>query len=32
MFEGVLTAMVMRLLMNYGYLELGELSAGIRAD
>jgi cobalt/nickel transport system permease protein len=32
MLEGVLTAMVMRLLMSYGYLELGELSAGIRAD
>jgi cobalt/nickel transport system permease protein len=30
--EGALTAMVMRLLMNYGYLELSELSAGVRAD
>jgi len=30
--EGALTAMVMRLLMNYGYLELSEQSASVRAD
>lgn len=30
--EGALTAMVMRLLMNYGYLELSEQSVTVRAD
>jgi cobalt/nickel transport system permease protein len=30
--EGALTAMVMRLLMNYGYLELSESSVIVRAD